>query len=146
MHHLTWFQDTAWISSCNLILKRQDNAPPLFRVTLGVCVFVGSDSRKTCKGKRKCRSGGGSGISRLGALRHCGRAGQSFKMHGLGGRRPSEMSLAVMGGESARTQSPYRVRWVCVFNACVGWSVCLCSMETCLHHGRCSWFSVNREL
>lgn len=77
-------------------------------MTLGVCafaccVFVGSDSRKTCKGKRECRSGGGSGISRLGALRHCGRAGQSFKMHVLGGRRPSEMSLPVMGGESART-------------------------------------------
>jgi len=63
---------------------------------------------------RRSRSGGGSGISRLGALRHCGRAGQSFKMHGLGGRRPSEMSLAVMGGESARTLSPYRVRCVCV--------------------------------
>lgn len=61
----------------------------------------------------------------LAGWEHCGRAGQSFKMHGLGGRRPSEMSLAVMGGESARTQCPYRVRCVCVFNACVGWWVCV---------------------
>ncbi len=111
--------DTHHHSSSNLILKRQDNVLPLFGVTSGVCafaccVFVVSDSRKACKGNRRCRSGGGSGISRLGALRHCRRAGHSFKMHGLGGWRPSEMSLAVMGGESARAQGPFRVRCVCV--------------------------------
>jgi len=54
----TSLSKTAYVSSSNLMLKRQDNDPALFEVTLGVCacaccVFVGSDSRKTCKGKKE---------------------------------------------------------------------------------------------
>lgn len=84
----------------------------------GVCVCLHAVSLLALIPVRQIKgigsAGGGSGVSRLGALKHCRRAGHSFKMHGLGGRWPSEMSLSVMGGESARAQSPFRVRCVCV--------------------------------
>lgn len=65
------------------------------------CYVFGSVSREACRGKR--RRGGtrtkGDLILAGWSSEALRASGRSFKMHGLGGRRPSEMSLAVMGGK-----------------------------------------------